>query len=214
MHEEDVLGKAYDGRLDAAAARLPASVPASGRDRRHRHHRPLLPRAGPAVPDEDRHRPLHPGARRLGAGPDGGALPDRPDGLVHPRIHPDLDDAGDRAADHVRHADADDRAPAAARSALLRSQPGRPADDAGHDRCGRAQRSVHVGRGVGIRRRLYADRHHGGAGLDGLAPGARGVFRAAADCGDHAVVPRQRPRDLPRRSHLDRAHQCLSCRSA
>ena len=49
-------------------------------------------------------------------------------------VRADLDAADDGAAHHVRPADADLRASAAARRRLLRSQSGRPADDARHDR--------------------------------------------------------------------------------
>ena len=61
-------------------------------------------------------------------------------------------------ADHVRPAGADLRAPAAPGRGLLRPQPGRPPDDAGHDGRRRAERPVHVGRGVGLRRHLHAGR--------------------------------------------------------
>ena len=53
------------------------------------------------------------------------------------------------------------RPPAAARPALLRPQPGRPADDARHLRRRRPERSVHVRRGHRVRRRVHAGRHHG-----------------------------------------------------
>ena len=78
----------------------------------------------------------------------------------------------DRAADHVRHAHAGLRPPAADRRPVLRPQPRRPADDARHDRRRRAQRAVHRRGRLGVRRRVRARRDHGRAGLDGLA--ARG----------------------------------------
>ena len=64
--------------------------------------------------------------------------------------------------------------------ALLRPQPGRPADDARHLRRRRAERSVHVRRGHGLRRSVHARRHHGRDARDGLAAGAGRLFRAAA----------------------------------
>jgi hypothetical protein len=65
------------------------------------------------------------------------------------------------------------------------------------------------GVGVDLRRRVHAGRHHGRTAVDGLAAGAGGVFRVAADRADHAVVPAERSRFLPNRSCLDRPHQCL-----
>ena len=89
--------------------------------------------------------------------------------------------ADDRAADHVRPAHGRSTAPAAPRPALLRPQPGRPADDPRDDRRRRAQRSLHVGRRLDLRRRLHARRHHGRDAVDELAAGAGRLRRAAAD---------------------------------
>ena len=50
--------------------------------------------------------------------------------------------------------------------------PGRPPDDARDDRRRRAQRPVHGGRRLDLRRRLHARRHHDRARRDGLAAGA------------------------------------------
>ena len=63
---------------------------------------------------------------------------------------------------------------------LLRPQPGRAADDAGHDRRRRRERAVHVGRRHRVRRPLHARRHHGGDARARLAPGARHLRGAAA----------------------------------
>src|SRR6185503_10097423 len=100
------------------------------------------------VSDEDRDRRLHSRARPVRPGRDGRALSRRARRLLHPRVHPDVDDAGDGAANHVRYAHADGRASTAARSALLRSQSGWTADDPRHDRRGRLERPVHVRSGV------------------------------------------------------------------
>ena len=126
-----------------------------------------------------------------------------------PRVHPDLAAADDRAADHVRHAHADLPAPAAPRPAVLRSQPGRPADDAGHDRRRRAQRPVHLRRRLDLRRRLHARRHHDRDADDELAAGAGRVRGAAADRPGDAVVPAPRARVVPDRAAPDRADQRL-----
>ena len=64
------------------------------------------------------------------------------------------------------------RPSAAARPALLRPQPGRPADDPRDLGRRRAERPVHLGRGHDLRRRVHAGRHHGGDAVDGLAAGA------------------------------------------
>ena len=54
MHDDDVLGKAYDGRLMRRLLALPAAVPAAGGACSRRDHRSLRARAGAAVPDEAR----------------------------------------------------------------------------------------------------------------------------------------------------------------
>ena len=144
VHDEEVLGKAYDARLmrrllgylrpytAQVALALAAIVGAS-----------LLQLAQPYLMKlaiDRLHRapatsPGWTGSRSLFLGD--------PGRRVRARVPADLDAADDRAADHVRPADADLRAPAAARPAVLRPQPGRPADDARHDRRRRAQRPVH-----------------------------------------------------------------------
>ena len=96
--------------------------------------------------------------------------------------------------------------------ALLRPQSGRPADDARHDRRRCAQRAVHVGRRLGLRRRLHARRHHGDDAHPRLAAGARRLLGAAADRAGHAVVPRARARDLSRRAHAGSRGSTRSCR--
>ena len=60
-------------------------------------------------------------------------------------------------AHHLRPADADSRASAASRRGVLRSQPGRPPDDPGDHRRRRSERTVRIGRRVGLSRRLHAD---------------------------------------------------------
>ena len=131
---------------------------------------------------------------------------------VRRRVHPDLDDAADRPADHVRPADGDLRPPAAARPPLLRSQSGRPADDARDLGRRRPERPLHLGRRHDLRRRLHARRHHGRDAVDGLAAGAGGVLRAAADRAGHAVVPPERPRVLPRGPRTGSRGSTRSCR--
>ena len=138
--------------------------------------------AGAALSDEARHRSTHRDAPARGAAGIGGHVRCGARAGLRRRIHADVDDAADGAADHVRHADGDLPASAAPRCPLLRSQPGRAPDDACHLRRGRAERSVHVRRRHDLRRRVHAGRHHGRDALDELAAGARGVCRPAADC--------------------------------
>ena len=57
------------------------------------------------------------------------------------------------------------------------------------------------------------DRDHGRAGHHGLAAGDRRVLGAAADRARDAVVPQERPRIVPDRPALDRADQRLSSRN-
>ena len=145
--------------------------------------------AGAAVPDEARDRPLHRDRRSGRPRPHRAGVPRDPARLVRARVPADLDAPDDRPAHHVRHAHADLRAPPAHRRAVLRSQSRRPPDDARHDRRRRAQRPVHGGRRLDLRRHLHARRHHDRARRHGLAAGAAGVLGAAAHRARDAVVP-------------------------
>ena len=64
---------------------------------------------------------------------------------------------------------------------LLRPQSGRPADDARHLRRRRPERSLHVGRRHGLRRRVHARSASWRDAVDELAAGAGHVRGAAAD---------------------------------
>ena len=163
IHEEDVLGKAYDARLMRRLLTYLRPYKTQVVHRARGDHRPLRPPAGAAVPHQDCHRRLHSRRRPVRARLDCAALPAHARGVVRARVHADVDAADDGSADHVRHAHAGVPAPPAPRPAVLRSQPGRPPHDPRHDRCGRAQRAVHGWRGLGVRRRVHARRHHGGA---------------------------------------------------
>ena len=181
LHDDEILGKAYDARLmrrllaylgrTGARSRSPSS-PSS----------PAARRAGAAVLDQDRDRPVH---RARAVRPVWTGWRSSTSCIlrrgVRGRVRPDVDDAADRAADHVRPADGDLRASAAAGPAVLRPQSGRPPDDARHLGRRRAERSVHVGRRDHLRRCVHAGRHHGRDALDGLAAGAGRVLGAAAD---------------------------------
>ena len=85
-------------------------------------------------------------------------------------------------------------------------------DDARHDRRRCAQRAVHVGRRLGLRRRLHARRHHGDDARARLAAGAHRVLGAAVDRARHAVVPRQRAPDLSRCAHCGSRASTRFCR--
>ncbi len=104
QQEEEVLGKAYDGAADAAAARLPAPVPRGRRGVAGGDHRAVRAAAGPALPDQDRHRPLHRQRRPRGPEHDRAGLPGHPRPVVRVRVPADLHPADDRPADHVRSA--------------------------------------------------------------------------------------------------------------
>ena len=117
QHDDEILGKAYDARLMRRLLALSAPVLA----RRWRVAFVAIivgaaRGAGAAVPDEARHRPLHRRRGDLeGLGRLAVAVPRGARAGVRRRVRPDLDDAADRAADHVRPADGDLRPPAAAR---------------------------------------------------------------------------------------------------
>ena len=190
MHDDDVIGKAYDSRLmrrllgylrpywRTVVVALLAIVTHS-----------VLQLAPPYLTKlviDTTSRPGTLGRARARRGD----LPGRAGGLVRARVRADLADAADRPAHHVRPADAALRAPAAAGPAVLRPQPRRTADDARDERRRRAERAVHVRRRRGLRRHLHAGRDHDRDARHGLAAGAGQLRRAAADRGRHAMVPR------------------------
>ncbi len=191
----------------AAAAAVFVAVQAERLHRARVHHLRLGAPARAALAHEGGDRPPHlhgePGRPRS----DRGGVPRDPARLVRPRVHPDVGAADDGAADHVRHADADLRASAAAGPAVLRPQSRRAPDDARHDRRRRPERHVHRRSRLDLRRRLHAGGHHDRPRVDGLAAGAAGVLGAAAHRARDAVVPAERAGILPDRAHLDRAHQ-------
>ncbi len=98
-------------------------------------------------------------------------------------------------------------APAAARSARLRQESGRPPDDPRHQRHRRPQRSLLLRHRRRVRRRVHAGRDHDRAADDGLAAVADCVFGAAADLPGDGVVPRPRARIVSDGAHADRADQ-------
>ncbi len=145
MHDEEVLGKAYDAGLMRRLLGYLRPLPAAGGRRAGGDHlrARVLQLAQPYLTKVaiDRY---------IATGDLAGLDTDRArrswpccSASFALEYAADLADADDRAAHHVRHAHADLRAPAAPRSAVLRPQPGRPADDARDDRRRRAQRSVH-----------------------------------------------------------------------
>ena len=193
----------------APAGALSAPVLAPGRPLVRRHHRRRRGAARAALPDESGDRSLHRHRPACAARPPGGAVLRHPRRRLRGRLPPDVDDAADGAEADVRPADGAVCPSAAARSEVLRPQPGRPPDDARHVRRGRPERSLHVRRRHGVRRRVHPRRHHGRDAVDELAAGAGRLLRAAAHRADHAVVPAQRPRIVSRRPRLDRADQRL-----
>ena len=197
--------------LRRAADAAPAGIPAPAQVVRPRRaagaHRRRGGAAGAALSRQDRHRSIHRAGRPGRPQQHRDRLSGGARGVVLARVRADLHDADDRPAHHVRHAHADLRASAAARSVVLRSQSRRAADDARDDRCRRHQRSVHVGRRRRVRRSVHARRHHGHAALDGLAAGADHVFGAAAHPRARAVVPAERARVVPEGAPAHRAHQ-------
>ena len=139
-----------------------------------------------------------------------GALSAHARRLVRGRIRTDVDGAVDRPAHHVRPAHGDLRPPPAPGRAVLRSQSGRPTDDAGDLRRRRAQRSLHLRRDHGVRRCVHADGDHGNAAVDELAAGARHVRGAAAHRARDPMVPPERARFVPGRARVDCADQRVS----
>ena len=139
-------------------------------------------RAGAAVPDQARDRPLHSGARPVRARRRRRALPRRRIvlsflleyvqtwmmQLTGQRIMFDL---RMQIFGHLQRLDLRfyDRNPVGRLMTRVTT------------RRGRAERAVHRRRRLGVRRRVHAARHHGDAGLDGLAAGARRLLGAAAD---------------------------------
>src|SRR5881296_2373676 len=154
FHEEEVLGKAYDARLmrrllgylrpywHVAAAALAAII---------------LYGMLQAIPpyllkvEVDWHSRAHVHL-----------LPSHRRAVVCPGIRAIVCNADRRAESDVRPAPANFRPPAAARDALLRSQPSGAPGDPHHHRRGRAERSVRLRRGGDLRGLFHAGQHHGG----------------------------------------------------
>ena len=218
--QEDVLGKAYDARLMRRLLVYLRPARPGGRGGGGGRAGRVDRRARPALADATGHRPLHRDRRPRRPPRSGPPLCRPPHRRLRLRVRPDVHPAVGRAAHHAHPEDGGLRPPPAARPPLLRSQSGRPADDAGHDRRRRPQRSVRVWTDHGLRRRAGPGRHHGGDALDELAPGARRLRRPAAHCLDDDVVPQARARVVsadprapgpaecvPERAHHRRRHR-------
>ena len=113
------------------------------------------------------------------------------------------------AEDHVRPARRDLPAPAAARRRLLRPQPGRPTDDAGHDRRRCAERTVHFRRHHDLRRHLHPGRHRHHSLPDEFPARAGHLLGSAAPVPGDVPFQDQGARFFSTRAHGDRPHQRL-----
>ena len=152
IHDEDVLGKAYDARL---MRRLLVYLRPYRRTScwRRRHHRRTRCSARAALPDQARRSIAT--FRRVTSWPGSFIaalyLASLAGSFVLDYVQTWLLQlTGQRIMFDLRMRDL--RAPAAARPALLRPESGRPADDARHDRRRRPERPVHVRRRVRLRR--------------------------------------------------------------
>ena len=142
QQEDEILGKAYDARLDGAHTALSAAVlEASGALFRFSHaaDRHAAPRP---VHHQDRHRPLHRHERPRRPGSHGAGLCRRRALRLYRAVHSDLHDPIHRPARHARSAHGYLFAPAEAGHGLLRPQRRRPADDPDDQRRGNLERAL------------------------------------------------------------------------
>ena len=213
MQEEDILGKAYDGRLMRRMLTLPAAVPVVRRARDCAEHRGLRHGSRPSVLRQSRGRRQHRTEGLARPAHDDPALPRR-DG--HPRrdpVHEYLSHAMDRAADDLRSADGDLLPSAAAGAEVLRPEPDRTADHAGDQRRRSAQRHVLLRDRHGIQRRVHDHRDPLFHVLDELAAGVPVPERAAPPVLRDVPVPEER-RAKPTAKSASRSHASTpSCRN-
>ena len=167
-------------------------------------------RAAPALSRQARHRRLYPRARLGRSRAHRRALHGLPGRAVRAARGAGLRDAAHRPARDPRPARDAVRPSAVARCALLRQEPGGPADDARAQRRGGDQRAVHQRRGLDLRRRADAHRGRGDHARDELEARARGVRPRAGPRRAGPVLPRPRAPELPRGAHPARPAQRLS----